>query len=93
MQKFNFGNIDISKKNQKFSKNKFKNRAIISGIATILFYLIFNILALSWLYKLDKKNCPCSQNWMHKYIKYYLLISIPIFFIVNLQHHLYLHLV
>tara|TARA_B100001540_G_scaffold313990_1_gene337977 strand:+ start:549 stop:1055 length:507 start_codon:yes stop_codon:yes gene_type:complete len=60
---------------------KFKNKAIISGIASILFYLIFNILALSWLYKLDKKNCPCSQNWMHKYIKYYLLISIPISFI------------
>jgi|TARA_Y100000389_G_scaffold193749_1_gene222875 hypothetical protein len=63
------------------SKNDFKpfnNKILIYSIASSLFALIINLLALSWLDKLNKINCPCSQNWMHKYIKYYLLITIPI---------------
>ena len=63
------------------TKNDLKplnNKILISSIASSLFALTINLLALSWLDKLNKMNCPCSQNWMHKYIKYYLLITIPI---------------
>tara|TARA_B000000437_G_scaffold219417_1_gene201391 strand:- start:1481 stop:2014 length:534 start_codon:yes stop_codon:yes gene_type:complete len=56
----------------------FNNKILISSIASSIFALTINLLALTWLDKLNKMNCPCSQNWMHKYIKYYLLITIPI---------------
>jgi hypothetical protein len=32
----------------------------------------FNIMALTWIHKLEEISCKCSDNWMRTYIKYFL---------------------
>ena len=51
--------------------------SIVGGIAGI----IINISALMWLQKLEELDCACSEHWMRNYIKYYLYVIIPMFFI------------
>ena len=52
--------------------------------------LIININAISWIEKLKKINCVCSEHWMRKYIEYYLYIIIPVQ-IINILIYIYLY--
>jgi hypothetical protein len=52
--------------------------------------LIININAISWIEKLKKINCACSEHWMRKYIEYYLYIIIPVQ-IINILIYIYLY--
>lgn len=56
-------------------------RMLIASIVGGIIGIIINVSALMWLQKLEKLNCACSEHWMRNYIKYYLYIIIPIFFI------------
>lgn len=61
--------------------------AIVIGIIGI----IININAILWVYKLEAiPECKCSNNWMRMYIKYYLLVVIPIM-IISLFINIYLY--
>lgn len=54
---------------------------LIASIVGGIIGIIINISALMWLQKLEELNCACSEHWMRNYIKYYLYVIIPIFFI------------
>ena len=56
-------------------------RMLIASIVAGIIGVIINISALMWLQKLEELNCACSEHWMRNYIKYYLYVIIPIFFI------------
>ena len=56
-------------------------RMLIASIIGGIIGIIINISALMWLQKLEELNCACSEHWMRNYIKYYLYVIIPIFFI------------
>jgi len=66
-------------------------RILIASIVIGIIGIIINISALLWLQKLEELNCACSKHWMRNYIKYYLYIIIPIFFI-NLIINVYVYL-
>ena len=59
---------------------------IILGLIAIT----INISAILWIYKLENIDCKCSNNWMRIYIKYYLLIIIPIM-VITLFINVYLY--
>lgn len=44
----------------------------IGVIVTLIISLIFPIIALSWILKLEKIQCKCSENWERDYLKKYL---------------------
>ena len=72
--------------------NHGSNKSIlITAIVVGIIGLLINIGALLWLQKLEKVNCACSEHWMRNYIKYYLFIIVPIFFI-NLIINVYVYL-
>ncbi len=52
--------------------------------------LIINIIAIMWIFKLENIDCKCSNNWMRLYIKYYLLIIIPVI-CITLSINVYLY--
>jgi hypothetical protein len=56
-------------------------RMLIASIVAGIIGVIINISALMWLQKLEELNCACSEHWMRNYIKYYLYVIIPMFFI------------
>lgn len=56
-------------------------RILIASIVGGIIGVIINISALMWLQKLEELNCACSEHWMRNYIKYYLYVIIPMFFI------------
>jgi hypothetical protein len=56
-------------------------RMLIAPIVGGIIGIIINVSALMWLQKLEKINCACSEHWMRNYIKYYLYVIIPMFFI------------
>lgn len=56
-------------------------RMLIASIVGGIIGIIINISALMWLQKLEELNCACSEHWMRNYIKYYLYVIIPMFFI------------
>jgi len=56
-------------------------RILIASIVGGIIGIIINISALLWLKKLEELNCACSEHWMRNYIKYYLYVIIPMFFI------------
>lgn len=56
-------------------------RILIASIVVGIIGIIINISALKWLQKLEELNCACSKHWMRNYIKYYLYVIIPMFFI------------
>ena len=69
-----------------------KSFRLIISIISILFSLaaiIINISAILWIYKLENIDCKCSNNWMRTYIKYYLLVIIPIM-VISILTNLYL---
>jgi hypothetical protein len=51
--------------------------------------LVFVILGLTWIVKLNDKECPCSKSWMREYIKYYLYYAIIISFILPMTIFFY----
>jgi NhaP-type Na+/H+ or K+/H+ antiporter len=55
-----------------------------------LIAITINISAILWIYKLENIDCKCSNNWMRIYIKYYLLIIIPIM-VLTLFINVYLY--
>lgn len=59
-------------------------------ISITLITLIININAISWIEKLKKIKCACSEHWMRKYIEYYLYIIIPVQ-IINILIYIYLY--
>jgi hypothetical protein len=59
------------------SQNQLKSVTLFPIIGGIL-GLIINIFAIMWIFKLENIDCKCSNNWMRLYIKYYLLLIIPI---------------
>lgn len=61
--------------------NHFSKNFLIGSIVGGIMGIIINISALMWLQKLEELNCACSEHWMRNYIKYYLYIIIPMFFI------------
>jgi small-conductance mechanosensitive channel len=78
-----------TKKNSKVSKSKsstskspvsiqLKSSSLLFSIISGVLGLIINIFAITWIYKLENIDCKCSNNWMRLYIKYYLLLIIPI---------------
>ena len=78
-----------TKKNSKVSKSKsstikspvniqLKSSSLLFSIISGVLGLIINIFAIMWIYKLENINCKCSNNWMRLYIKYYLLLIIPV---------------
>jgi hypothetical protein len=71
-----------------------KSFRLIISIISILFSLaaiIINISAILWIYKLENIDCKCSNNWMRTYIKYYLLVIIPIM-VISILTNLYLYI-
>ena len=90
-----------TKKNSKVSKSKsstskspvniqLKSSSLLFNIISGVLGLIINIFAIMWIYKLENINCKCSNNWMRLYIKYYLLLIIPVISI-TLLINLYLY--
>lgn len=78
-----------TKKNSKVSKSKsstikspvniqLKSSSLLFSIISGVLGLIINIFAIMWIYKLENIDCKCSNNWMRLYIKYYLLLIIPV---------------
>lgn len=62
-----------------------KSNALIFAIVIGLIALIININAILWIYKLEAiPECKCSENWMRTYVKYYLLVVIPVMVIMSL---------
>jgi hypothetical protein len=55
-----------------------------------LIAITINISAILWIYKLENIDCKCSNNWMRIYIKYYLLVIIPIM-VITLFSNVYLY--
>jgi len=96
-----------TKKNTKVSKSLSKTLKNVSSIPGSpkgpgSFQFIFNILlgliaitinisAILWIYKLENIDCKCSNNWMRIYIKYYLLVIIPIM-VITLFMNVYLYI-
>ena len=76
---------------QKQCNHGSNKRILITAIVVGIIGLLINIGALLWLQKLEKINCACSEHWMRNYIKYYLFIIVPIFFI-NLIINVYVYL-
>ena len=90
-----------TKKNSKVSKSKssiskspvniqLKSSSLLFNIISGVLGLIINIFAIMWIYKLENIDCKCSNNWMRLYIKYYLLLIIPVISI-TLLINLYLY--
>ena len=78
-----------TKKNSKVSKSKsstskspvniqLKSSSLLFSIISGVLALIINFFAIIWIYKLENIDCKCSNNWMRLYIKYYLLLVIPV---------------
>lgn len=65
-----------------------KSNMLIFAIVFIVFgliALIINVNAILWVYKLETiPECKCSENWMRTYVKYYLLVVIPVMVIMIL---------
>jgi len=40
--------------------------------------LIFQAIVLSWILKLEKSGCECSDDWRRDYIKYYTIAVIAL---------------
>jgi|UniRef100_A0A6C0LV70 hypothetical protein len=59
------------------TQNQLKSVTLFRIIGGVL-GLIINIFAIMWIFKLENIDCKCSNNWMRLYIKYYLLLIIPI---------------
>jgi len=59
------------------SQNQLKSVTLFRIISGVL-GLIINIFAIMWIFKLENIDCKCSNNWMRLYIKYYLLLIIPV---------------
>jgi hypothetical protein len=70
-------------------ENQLKSVILFNIIGGIL-ALVINIFAIIWIYKLENIDCKCSNNWMRLYIKYYLLIIIPIM-VITLFINVYLY--
>tara|TARA_B100000497_G_C7504628_1_gene307811 strand:+ start:69 stop:668 length:600 start_codon:yes stop_codon:yes gene_type:complete len=68
----------VARPSQSSPSNK---RILIASIVGSIIGIIININALIWLQKLEKIKCACSEHWMRNYIKYYLYVIIPMFFI------------
>jgi hypothetical protein len=68
-----------------------RSETLIFGIILGIIALIINVNAILWVYKLEAiPECKCSDNWMRMYIKYYLLVVIPIM-IITLFINIYLY--
>ena len=78
-----------TKKNSKVSKSKsstskspvniqLKSSSLLFSIISWVLALIINFFAIIRIYKLENIDCKCSNNWMRLYIKYYLLLIIPV---------------
>lgn len=62
-----------------------KSNMLIFAIVFGLIALIINVNAILWVYKLEAiPECKCSDNWMRTYVKYYLLVVIPVMVIMIL---------
>jgi hypothetical protein len=68
----------VASPNQSPQRSK---KILIASIVGGIIGIIINISALMWLQKLEELNCACSEHWMRNYIKYYLYVIIPMFFI------------
>lgn len=62
---------------------------IIFYIILSLINLIFPIIALIWIERLEDKDCECSEGWEKNYIRYYLYILFA-FSILNTLFVIYL---
>lgn len=72
------------------ASSQIKSNALIFAIVIGLIALIININAIIWVYKLEAiPECKCSDNWMRNYVKYYLLIVIPVM-VITLSINVYL---
>jgi len=71
----------------------YRSESFIFAIVIGIIGLIININAIMWIYKLENiPECKCSDNWMRMYLKYYLLVVIPIVFIqILINIYLYLN--
>jgi hypothetical protein len=70
--------------------SQIKTNAIIFAIVIGLIALIINVNAIIWVYKLEAiPECKCSDNWMRTYVKYYLLVVIPVM-VITLFVNVYL---
>jgi hypothetical protein len=68
-----------------------KSNVLIFAIIISLIALIINVNAIIWVYKLEAiPECKCSDNWMRTYVKYYLLIVIPVI-VIMLFINIYLY--
>ena len=67
-----------------------KSYGLIFSILMGLIAITINISAILWIYKLENIDCKCSNNWMRIYIKYYLLVIIPIM-VITLFSNVYLY--
>ena len=53
----------------------------MSLIITLCISIIFPLVALFWINKLEKTNCDCSDSWERDYMKNYLYFIISFTFI------------
>lgn len=72
---------NIAEKMSNISNNidSIKKGGLLSSIVGNIFGIAIAIMAYTWLINLEKINCACSESWMRKYIKYYLIVYIALF--------------
>ena len=97
----NSSNSDIGKKTSKITDNILKNTSTRSGsnkipvinldplkktiqISSVIKIIIFAIF-LTYVLKLEKEHCECSEGWERGYIKYYSL-AVIIFGIIQILY-------
>tara|TARA_B100000795_G_C22804281_1_gene443860 strand:+ start:1323 stop:1934 length:612 start_codon:yes stop_codon:yes gene_type:complete len=73
-EKFNIFESKSGNDISRFKKNGFYG-AIVGNIIGIA----ITVMAYIWLTNLEKINCACSESWMRKYIKYYLIAYLAIY--------------
>ena len=67
------------------ASSQVKSNMLIFAIVFGIIALIINVNAILWVYKLEAiPECKCSDNWMRTYVKYYLLVVIPVMVIMIL---------
>ena len=70
-------NLRNAESQLKSAQGQLKSGILFNIIGGVL-GLIINIFAIMWIFKLENIDCKCSNNWMRLYIKYYLLLIIPV---------------
>jgi len=60
----------------------YKSIIVSFYIIALTFVVTISILALNWIYNLEKIKCKCSKDWKRDFIKYYIYIYL-VFIIVS----------